>query len=61
VVVVLVVQRGEDVLFVTAQADAESINSGGGRTEPPGPDCLRREIRKVVDGMVLAPRAVGER
>lgn len=61
VIVVLVVQRGEDVLFVTAQADAEGATSGRPRTEPPGPDCLRREIRTLVDRMVLAPRPVGER
>jgi hypothetical protein len=61
VVVVLVVQRGVDVLFVTAQADAAAIISHDAHGELSEPDCLRREVQKLVDGMVVAPRAVGAR
>lgn len=60
-VVVLVVQLGEDVLLVTAQADAQAVMGYQGSGELAEADCLRREVRKLVDGMLLAPRAVGDR
>jgi hypothetical protein len=61
VVVVLVVQRGEDVLFVTAQADSDAIIATGAQEELAAPDCLRREVRHLVDEMRVAHRRVGDR
>ena len=61
VVVVLVLQRGEDVLFATAQADAEAVVKRHASGELGDANCLRRQLRKLVDGMLLAPRAVGGR
>jgi hypothetical protein len=56
IVVVLVVQRGEDVVFVTGQADGYILSA-----RPSEPDCLVGAVRKLADGMVLAARAVGDR
>jgi hypothetical protein len=75
VVVVLVVQRGEDFIVVSGQADAyietgrartSAVNSrGAAMFEPAGqtsePACLITEVRKIADGMSLAPHAVGAR
>jgi hypothetical protein len=53
-VVVLIVQRGDDLLYATGQADlaeVESVEASGGL---PKPDCVRREIWKMFEGLVLA-------
>jgi hypothetical protein len=58
VVVVLVVQSGDELLYATGQSDGGAILGPSGQGEAPTFQCVQREIWKMFEGLVLS-RPVG--